>query len=396
MRFLLAAFCVLLASAVIRLGWTEVSARADSSAALGRAAGIEDGWNAARLEDLAQLAGSNSARARELLRQATTVNPRQVSAWLALGLRAESAGDLAEAESALKQAARLDRQFLPAWTLTNFYFRRANREAFWLWARRAANMTYDDFRPLFRLCDVFEPDATAVMDRLGGEKKPGGDRKMLRAYVTYLAGEGRRLDAAEQAAWRLMAFDDQRDRPVFVNLITREINANRVAPALALWNAGVVPALPLDTKIGPVLTNGDFESKPAGEGFDWSMPSCPGLVSEWQTARLAFNLSGSQPDDCILLDQPIPLASRRRYRLRFESSLQTASTGAAYSDALRWEVAGRAVATLAPVDFRQSSEGLFPTTSDTLVRLRLMCRRLPGTVAFEGRIEIRRVRIEVE
>jgi len=386
MRFILANVCFVLALAVVRLGWTENSARANTPAALERASRNEGGWNAARLEDLAEVsaAAGDRGRASVLLRQAVTADPRHVSAWLALGLRAENAGDLVEAETVLNQAARLDRQYLPAWTLANFYFRRSNPHAFWPWAQRAAHMTYDDFRPLFRLCDVFEPNAGTVIHRLGGE------RNMLRAYVTYLAGESRRLDAAEEAASRLLLFHNQRDWPVFVNLITREITANRMPPALALWNSIFVP---LDPRQGPVLTNGDLKSEPTGEAFDWTMPPCAGVVSEWQPLRVAFNLSGTQPDDCILLDQPIPLASRRRYSLRFEERSETATSTV---NAVHWEAAGYSVATPAAGDSWHSGEGVFRASADGLAHLRLVYRRAPGTLAFEGRIEIRNVRMGVQ
>src|SRR5437660_9648717 len=107
MRLLLATLCLVLTSAVVRLGQAEVFARANTFSGLERAAVIEGRWNAARLEDLARAAGDR-ARARALLGQATSANPRQVSAWLDLGLTAESLGDFRSAEAALKEAARLD------------------------------------------------------------------------------------------------------------------------------------------------------------------------------------------------------------------------------------------------------------------------------------------------
>ena len=90
------------------------------------------------------------------LRVAVRLNPRLASAWIYLGLDAEADGDLAEAEQDLLQAARVDRQYLPAWTLANFYFRRGDTVNFWPWAARAASLTFDDYRPLLRLADALE------------------------------------------------------------------------------------------------------------------------------------------------------------------------------------------------------------------------------------------------
>jgi tetratricopeptide (TPR) repeat protein len=110
------------------------------------------------------------------LRTALSLNPRLASAWIHLGLDAEADGNLPEAEADLLQAARVDHLYLPAWTLANFYFRRGDRVRFWRWAERAAALTYDDYRPLLRLADVFDPCPQRVASRLGG-----GER-LLRAY----------------------------------------------------------------------------------------------------------------------------------------------------------------------------------------------------------------------
>src|SRR5262245_6924000 len=88
------------------------------------------------------------------LRTAVEQNPRFSGGWIRLGLESERAEKMEQAEEELLRAARIDRRFLPAWTLANFYFRRDNRSEFWKWAHRAAALTYDDYRPLLRLCDA--------------------------------------------------------------------------------------------------------------------------------------------------------------------------------------------------------------------------------------------------
>jgi len=94
-------------------------------------------------------------------------SPRSSAAWIAEGLTAEEAGDLLHAERALHEASRIDRQYLPAWTLANFYFRRGDAGRFWPWARHAARMAYDDRAPLVRLAYELEPDPRKILDRLG-------------------------------------------------------------------------------------------------------------------------------------------------------------------------------------------------------------------------------------
>jgi tetratricopeptide (TPR) repeat protein len=139
------------------------------------------------------------------LRAALILNPRLSPAWIRLGLDAEANGNLPEAEADLLRAARVDHLYLPAWTLANFYFRRGARENFWPWARRAAALTFDDYRPLLRLAGEFEASPRVVVARLEG------GAPLLRAYLDLLIGLGR-LDSAQEVAELLEARHDPADR----------------------------------------------------------------------------------------------------------------------------------------------------------------------------------------
>ncbi len=138
------------------------------------------------------------------LRAAVSLNPRLSAAWIQLGLDAESDGNLPEAETDLLRAARIDRLYLPAWTLTNFYFRRGDAEKFWPWAQRAAALTFDDYRPLLRLAGALETSPREVATRLGG------GAPLLRAYLDLLIGAGR-FDSAQEIAHLLAACRDPAD-----------------------------------------------------------------------------------------------------------------------------------------------------------------------------------------
>lgn len=148
------------------------------------------------------------------LRVAVRLNPRLASAWIYLGLDAEAGGDLPEAEQDLLRAARVDRQYVPAWTLANFYFRRGDAVKFWPWAARAASLTFDDYRPLLRLADALETSPQEVATRLAG------GAPLLRAYLDLLIGEGR-LDAAQEIAGLLARRRDPADRARLADLAGR-------------------------------------------------------------------------------------------------------------------------------------------------------------------------------
>jgi len=163
----------------------------------------------ARLRLNPELASPNQARV------AVTLNPRLAIAWIQLGLDAEAEGNLAEGETNLLQAARVDRQYVPAWTLANFYFRRGDAANFWPWAQKAAARTFDDYRPLLRLADVLEPSPREVVTRLG-DSPP-----LLRAYMDVLIGAGR-LDAAREIATLLISHHDRSDAARLADLADRQ------------------------------------------------------------------------------------------------------------------------------------------------------------------------------
>ena len=182
----------------IRLAVAEADYRLDPESAL-----HSTFWISATGVRAASLAGFGSSP--EELRAAVRLNPRLASAWIQLGLDAEADGNPQEAETDLLQAARVDRLYLPSWTLSNFYFRRGDPEKFWPWAERAARLTFDDYRPLLRLADSFETSPEQVAIRLGG------GAPLLRAYLDLLIN-AHRPDSAREIARLLAARHDPADR----------------------------------------------------------------------------------------------------------------------------------------------------------------------------------------
>jgi hypothetical protein len=378
LRAALASFSLLALAAA----WAEVTARQDGPGALAQAAAIEQiipgaGANARRYERLADLSPGTAHN----LERALQIQPRLTYARISLGLVQESAGDLAASESTLLEAALFDHRYLPAWTLANFYFRHERPDKFWTWAAHAARLTYDDFRPLLRLCDAFEANPPAVLDRLNATPA------LERAYLDFLIG-AQGFDKVESVAQRLIARGGLEDKPRLAELVTREIRANRVQPAMTIWNALFSP---LDAVRGPVLTNGDLRTRPSGTGFDWRLHSGGGIDATWSEGSIRFEFSGAQPDFLALLEQPIPVQAAKRYRLTFEYLIGDVSRGAAIP---RWEVDARPLTQLRSSDSWQTGSGIFSANTG-LARLRLVYRRVPGMVPFQGRTVIRNIRLDI-
>jgi hypothetical protein len=140
------------------------------------------------------------------------IHPRDTVTSLHLGLELERSGDLAQAETILLDATQFDRQYQPAWTLANFYFRRSNPEQFWVWAARAVDLAADS-RPLLRLANRLSSDPRALIARLGDRPE------VLRPYLDLLIGESR-LEDAHEVATLLRAHNDPADLPRFEALRT--------------------------------------------------------------------------------------------------------------------------------------------------------------------------------
>ena len=155
------------------------------------------------------------------LRAAVDADPRLSPAWIRLGLSSENDGNLSEAEEDLLEAARVDHQYVPAWTLANFYFRRDDSRSFWPWAQKATVLTFDDYRPLLRLADALEVSPREAMAHLQGNEPPV---PLARAYLDLLIGQGR-LDAAQEVAHVLAARHDPSDRARLADLAARRRRA---------------------------------------------------------------------------------------------------------------------------------------------------------------------------
>ena len=123
----------------------------------------------------------DGADSTALLERAARVNPLSSEPRIRLGLAAETRGDFGKAETWLLDAAHVDRQFEPRWTLANFYFRRERWDEFWRWMRAALEMSYGDRRLAFDLCWRVSQDSSVVLSRAIPE-----EHDVLAAYLSYV------------------------------------------------------------------------------------------------------------------------------------------------------------------------------------------------------------------
>ncbi len=385
----------------VRLAIADASFRRDTPDSVARAVRLEGG-NAGYHDSLAEYIeseGRNPNKEREL---AVQLSPHEASHWIGLGVRAEVEQDYPRAQKYLLQAAKVNVGFEPRWALMNFYFRRGNIPQFALWTRRALEISYGDLTPVFRLCWL----ATGNPGAIGRMIPPGKDLQLK--YLQFLMAT-KRLDAARPVANNIALQADASNLPVLIAYCDAMVDAGTDA-ALEVWNIlcrrRLEPFEILSPANGQVVTNGDFRVKPIEHGFDWRMPRVEGVFvtagdssdGAASSGGAAIEMTGNEPEECLLLAQIVPLTPGRQYRLDYEYRGQEARDDSGVS----WELSAPATHAILSRSKDLPMTGDWVTghlsfkagADDAAARLSLRYKRELGTVRREGSIALRKVAIE--
>lgn len=341
-----------------------------------------DAW--LRLAEVKREAGQDG---RAEVRRAVTLNPRDYQALILAGLGEESAGNISEAEHDLLAAARMDKDYLPRWTLANFYFRQGNLDALFHWASDGLGIGVGDMTGLFRLLWTVTDDGHRILAAIP-------EREQVRIqYLRWLTDQDR-LAAGVPVAADLVARWPLSGKDVAVNYVERLALSGDVENATRFWNVlalrSIVPTR-IDPLAGRSLVNGDFRTMPLNGGLDWRIQAANGVRSEFAHPGIRFEFSGSEAEECNLLQQLSVLVPSRNYRFDYswEGGGIEAGTG------LRWHVldakAGAELTGPTPDISGKSGNGTLQFTvpqNVKLCRIMLRYRREPGTTRIEGWIRI--------
>jgi tetratricopeptide (TPR) repeat protein len=380
---LLSAVFILACYQSARIVWADVLFRHNSPASVDCAVRLDPG-NARYHAWRAELLSFDGQDPVAELKQSLKLNPRDSAVWIRLAAHAENSGDPAAAERFLQKAAEVDKLFTPRWALMNFYFRQGDARQFWAWTTESLRMSYGDLRPLFELCWRMTDDAGAI------ERAIPATHTILGKYLAFLMGENR-LEAAGPVARRFLKQAAPEDTPLLLSYCDRLLEQARIPAALPVWNGlcdrRLLPYPGLAPERGRLVTNGDFAHTPLERGFDWHGPAVDGVHMARAGEALQLTFTGKQPERCRVLWQPVPLAPRTLYRLRFEYR----TTGMTAPGA-GWDVASRL---LPPSEEWRAEETLFTSGDTAGGQLALVYQRLPATMRFQGTFALRRVRLDV-
>ncbi|HVW85025.1 MAG TPA: hypothetical protein VHB50_10105 [Bryobacteraceae bacterium] len=369
--------------------------RANTPESVARAARLEPG-NAAYHQMLAEhleSLGRSSESEREL---AARLSPMESEYWIGLGVLAESQADYARAQKDLLEAAGIDAKFAPRWALMNFYFRRQNAGQFWLWTRQALEISYGDLTPVFRLCWLMTDDA----DKIAGVIPRRKDIELK--YLAFLT-DTHRFEAAPKIALNVAREAAPEDVPGLLAWCDAAIHADPDA-AREVWSTlcrkKLLPFDPLSLEKGDLITNGRFQTTPTEHGFDWKIPQVDGVfvTTGSPIEGVSVELSGDQPEDCVVLSQFIPAAPAGRYRLNVQYNSPDEEDDSGFS----WEIAGPASgAPLArsadlPLGTNTRTENVdFSAGANRLLKLSLRYKRPLGRVRRKETLVIHQVGIDL-
>jgi O-antigen ligase len=376
---------VLLFSAfyTIKLGWADSLYRRGTLDSLQRAVRVEPG----RAEYQLSLAQADSDHSIQYLERAVAVNPSASNASIQLATEWEAAGERVRAERVLLEAARHDRQFAPAWALANFYFRSGQPEKVWPWAAAAVKVYRGNLRPLFELCFLASNNAGPVVDAIVAGQ-PAAERQLL----SYLL-EHRLLSDAQSMALRIAKRATSDDRDVLLDEVDLQLASGSATAAWEIWQQLCGGLVKCD--VGPPgLSNGDFRWPVLKRGFDWLLPSVPGVtVAQIRdgASELSLSFSGKEPEACVLLGHFVPLRAGERYTMSFEYR----TTGLPPHTGLYWSAGTDPGYRFDSMENWTAARWSFRSTGET-GRLSLSYRRYPGTTRIDGVVFLRKVRLERE
>jgi tetratricopeptide (TPR) repeat protein len=370
--FAVAALFVLAIAAVysIRLALADAAFRKRTPQSVARALEIlpdHGGYLLFRAQQM-DYDGQNSTA---MLERAARVNPLSSAPRIRLGLAAEVRGDFSGAEKWLLDAARVDRQFEPRWTLTNFYFRRERPAEFWKWMRAAVEVSYGDRRLAFDLCWRMTQNAQEVLEQAIPDR-----HEVLAAYLYYVMDQQR--SAVGAAALKLAHLHDGSDVLELETACDLLIDAGKFAEARDLWQRMG------HTQIG-LIDNGDFATAPSGHGFDWRPSPAEGVAYLPLPGSYRIVFSGKQPESSELLRHFVALNPGKVYSLRWEARTQ----GFASPSGIDWTAGVTYAALDAAQDWRASSMDFKAETA--FLPITLAYHRPTGQARAEGSVEIRAV-----
>lgn len=333
------------------------------------------------------------------LSAASQLNPLNAELLMVRALRLEQAGDQARAHQLLIEAAKVDHQFKPAWTLANFSLRSGLMEEFWPMIRRCLELEPFGFEPnaVFDLAWRVASDAKQIQVLI-----PSRSPKTLR-YLSYLSASGR--TEAAIALWPAALESIDRSLKGDVALAQEFpgflVNKGQVPAALRAWNQlvdrSVLRSGRIEPANGTLLADPEFSFDRNAGVFSWQVPDANGVFPAPDYSALRFELDGNQNQSLVLAQTTALVLPGRKHKLSWKADgtrLNLASDAGFALQVLGTD--GRALVECpALLDNHGAGSCLYTAKAqDQTVRVALNYTRAQGTTRAAGTLELSSVKLE--
>jgi hypothetical protein len=346
----------------------------------------------------------------EDLRRAARLNPYDSAVLMTLGLREEFRGNTIEAEHYLVRAAEIDRQFKPAWTLANYYYRTNQPEKGWPMIQRILSLEPLGFDPgpVFELCWRQAADNQATGDQIAASRRilgliPMGGHKPVQ-YLEFLIGS-HRADAAFDAWPEALAAADRADPSdilTLTGLVDFLVAADRLGGAVTVWNQlvdrGIIHSGRLAPAKGVSIADPDFKFEPLAKAFGWRAADIPGVFASGFSGSVRFEITGNEPQSFQFLSTLGPVLSATPYHLRWRSDGSSLSSPDDSGFNFRIVQQPGGLVTQCPPLLSPANSGNcdFVTLAETTkVQIDLQYARALGTKLASGVLQLFTVRLEL-
>lgn len=330
-----------------------------------------------------RLAQLDDTHSKQMLEAALRLNRYNAEENIELALRYEADGNYSRAERLLLDAFAVDDTYLPRWSLANFYLRRDDLPAFWIWAHRAAEMPADDIGALFELCWKASSDPDRIASFILTK-----DPQVIRQYLIFLLTTNRAQISANVASSLIRSGDPNKDRPLILAVVNRLVVEEQPDAAANVWRALVHQRWVIQESTVP--TNASFTHEPLPVSFDWTLPSYPGISSVVGPSGLETELSGVEPEVSTIAEQVLVLSPGSYV---FKSVYRTVAIPP--ETGIEWQIVDcKSGSVLASSPDLSSNVLTYATFSFNvgqdaqLLRLRLLYQRAPGTTRVEGTLKV--------
>lgn len=340
----------------------------------------------------AELRGEDPAglwsRARQLA-------PRSALIGVHAALAEERKGQTGAAERILLETERLNRLWLPRWSLASFYLRNHRPAEAARWGRLALDRSYAQVRPaLFSLFEQAGVPAGVWLSWCGPRPE------VLASALDYLGAETDRApDLA--AATRILASLEPGRAPGFwraslFSACSRLILSGQGDAASVAWNSLVARRMAPGEQVSGRnrIGNPAFADPVEGGAFNWRYQALAGVSRTFdaESRSVRIRIDGSQPESCTLLSTPVwlPPGRRHRFSCRYRAEgFETAASGPVWTLAqASSEPLSRAESNSSP-EWRRLAFEIPAVDSGGVSNLNLTLVRRRGFIRASGSVEIR-------